>query len=129
MDLLAQGTATHGRRRALLDRHRTEVLARMEQVRADLEAIDAKIAGKQVVASAHDEAPSSAQVIDLMAALRASLGKQGATARQPVVVAPAAASAEAKERKGARRAPVPKAAPRAQQARPASARTGKRARQ
>lgn len=44
MDLLAQGTATHGRRRALLDRHRTEVLARMEQVRADLEAIDAKIA-------------------------------------------------------------------------------------
>ncbi len=72
-----------------------------------LAAIDAKIAGKQVVASAHDEAPSSAQVIDLMDALRASLGKKAAAA-QPVVVAPAAA---AKERKGARRAAAPKAEP------------------
>ena len=72
-----------------------------------LAAIDAKIAGKQVVASAQDEAPSSAQVIDLMDALRASLGKKAAAA-QPVVVAPAAA---AKERKGARRAAAPKAEP------------------
>lgn len=68
-----------------------------------LAAIDEKIAGKQVVASAHDEAPSTAQVIDLMEALRASLGKKAAAAK-PVVVEPAAPAAEAKERKGAKRA-------------------------
>lgn len=78
-----------------------------EEKQRILAAIDAKIAGKQVVASAQDEAPSSAQVIDLMDALRASLGKKAAAA-QPVVVAPAAA---AKERKGARRAAAPKAQP------------------
>ena len=78
-----------------------------EEKQRILAAIDAKIAGKQVVASAQDEAPSSAQVIDLMDALRASLGKKAAAA-QPVVVAPAAA---AKERKGARRAAAPKAEP------------------
>ena len=73
-----------------------------------LAAIDEKIAGKQVVASAHDEAPSTAQVIDLMEALRASLGKRTAAAK-PVVVEPAAApAAEIKERKGAKRAAAPK---------------------
>ena len=71
-----------------------------EERKRILAAIDEKIAGKQVVASAHDEAPSTAQVIDLMEALRASLGKKSAAAK-PVVVEPAA---EAKERKGARRA-------------------------
>ena len=70
-----------------------------------LAAIDQKIAGKQVVASAHDEAPSTAQVIDLMEALRASLGKKGGAAAKPVVVEPADAAAPAvKERKGAKRA-------------------------
>ncbi|HVK31997.1 MAG TPA: Ku protein [Burkholderiaceae bacterium] len=70
-----------------------------------LAAIDQKIAGKQVVASAHDEAPSTAQVIDLMEALRASLGKKGGAAAKPVVVEPAdAAAPAAKERKGAKRA-------------------------
>jgi len=76
-----------------------------EEKQRVLAAIDAKIAGKQVVASAHDEAPSGAQVIDLMEALRASLGKK-APAR-PVVVEPAALAApaaEPKERKGAKRA-------------------------
>jgi DNA end-binding protein Ku len=72
-----------------------------------LAAIDEKIAGKQVVASAHDEAPSTAQVIDLMDALRASLGKKAA-ASKPVVVEdadePAKAAAAPKERKGAKRA-------------------------
>jgi DNA end-binding protein Ku len=58
-----------------------------------------------VVASAHDEAPSTAQVIDLMDALRASLGKKAA-AGKPVVVE--AAAAPAKERKGAKRAAAPK---------------------
>ncbi len=74
-----------------------------EERKRILAAIDEKIAGKEVVASAHDEAPSTAQVIDLMEALRASLGKKSAAA-QPVVVEPA----EAKERKGAKRAAVAK---------------------
>ena len=91
-----------------------------EERKRILAAIDEKIAGKQVVASAHDEAPSTAQVIDLMEALRASLGKKSAAA-QPVVVEPADAPA-AKERKGAKRAVTPKteetaAAPAAKQAR------------
>ena len=59
-----------------------------EEKKRILAAIDEKIAGKQVVASAHDEAPESAQVIDLMEALRASLGKKTAAAK-PVVVEPA----------------------------------------
>jgi DNA end-binding protein Ku len=91
-----------------------------EEKKRILAAIDEKIAGKEVVASAHDEAPSTAQVIDLMDALRASLGKKGAAA-QPVVVEPADAPA-AKERKGAKRASVAKteqtaAAPRQARAR------------
>jgi DNA end-binding protein Ku len=80
-----------------------------EERKRILAAIDEKIAGKEVVASAHDEAPSTAQVIDLMEALRASLGKKTAAAR-PVVVEPAdaAPATEAKERKGAKRAAVAK---------------------
>jgi DNA end-binding protein Ku len=71
-----------------------------------LAAIDEKISGKQVVASAHNEEPSTAQVIDLMDALRASLGKKKASA-VATTAAPAAAKAadaEVKERKGAKRA-------------------------
>lgn len=60
-----------------------------------LAAIDAKIAGREVVASAHHEAPSSAQVIDLMDALRASLGKKPGAEK---------ATATDKPRKGAKRA-------------------------
>jgi len=63
-----------------------------EEKKRILAAIDEKIAGKQVVASAHDEAPSTAQVIDLMEALRASLGKK--TATPPALVEPAAMAAE-----------------------------------
>jgi len=74
-----------------------------------LAAIDEKISGKQVVASAHNEEPSTAQVIDLMDALRASLGKKKAsavatTAAPAAAKAASAAGAEAKERKGAKRA-------------------------
>ena len=72
-----------------------------------LAAIDRKIEGKQVVASAHAEAPSSGQVIDLVDALRASLSQRGAkpapaakTARDADVI-PAGAL---KDRKAARRA-------------------------
>jgi DNA end-binding protein Ku len=70
-----------------------------EEKQRILAAIDEKISGKQVVASAHNEEPSSAQVIDLMDALRASLGKKPAAAK-----AASAADAEVKERKGAKRA-------------------------
>jgi DNA end-binding protein Ku len=68
-------------------------------------AIDEKIAGKQIAVSAEPE-HATGQVIDLMEALRASLGKK-TPAAQPVA-APAV-----KERKGAKRAaeaPVPIAA-------------------
>jgi DNA end-binding protein Ku len=81
-----------------------------------LAAIDAKIAGNKVVASAHDEQPSSGQVIDLMEALRASLGKKAASGA-PAKSAKAAEVAPALglgERKGVKRAPkvdVEEAAP------------------
>ncbi|MDB5893833.1 MAG: Ku protein [Rhodoferax sp.] len=47
-----------------------------EEKKRILAAIDEKISGKQVVAVTHDEQPTSGQVIDLMEALRASLGKR-----------------------------------------------------
>jgi DNA end-binding protein Ku len=81
-----------------------------EERKRILAAIDAKIAGKEVVASAHDEAPSTAQVIDLMEALRASLGRKTAAAKAVVVEPAEATAAQAKERKGARRAAAPKVA-------------------
>ena len=90
-----------------------------EERKRILAAIDAKIAGKEVVASAHEEAPSTAQVIDLMEALRASLGKKTPAARPVVVEAAEAPASRAKERKGAKRA----AAPQLQEAAPAPARS------
>jgi DNA end-binding protein Ku len=89
-----------------------------EEKRRILAAIDRKIAsGQEVVAVTPDAAPSSAQVIDLMDALRASLGGKAAAAKP----AAAAAAPEAKERKGARRAaPAP-----ADEAAPAPARARK----
>jgi DNA end-binding protein Ku len=98
-----------------------------EERKRILAAIDEKIAGKQVVASAHDEAPSTAQVIDLMDALRASLGKKAASAK-PVVVEdaePAAAVAAPKERKGAKRAAAAKPAEEAAAPAPKQARARK----
>ena len=80
-----------------------------------LAAIDGKIAGREVVASAHHEAPSTAQVIDLMDALRASLGKQ-----------PGAAKAAAERpRKGAKRATAAARTDEEQPAAPARARARK----
>ena len=70
-----------------------------EEKQRILAAIDEKITGKQVIASARHEEPSSAQVIDLMDALRASLGKKPAAAKAAAEPAEAA-----KERKGAKRA-------------------------
>ena len=74
-----------------------------EEKKRVLAAIDEKIAGKEVVASAHHEdEPGGGQVIDLMEALRASLGKRAsssATGAAPAAAvtgaAPAAASSGA----------------------------------
>ena len=84
-----------------------------------LAAIDEKIAGKQIVASARgEEVAAGGQVIDLMDALKASLGgkaKAAAPAKTPAK-APASnvtAIADAKTRKPVKRAPKaePVAAP------------------
>ena len=85
-----------------------------EEKQRVLEAIDRKIAGQEVVASAHaKDEPASGQVIDLMAALQASLGKKKLAA--PGGAAPAAGSKstsnvtpmpEPKVRKGVKRAPA-----------------------
>jgi DNA end-binding protein Ku len=84
-----------------------------EEKKRILAAIDEKIAGKHVIAAAHAEPAAGAQVIDLMDALRASLGKS-AGAGAPAVRA--AAQPDSRERKGAQRARKPEgtaAAPRA----------------
>jgi len=79
-----------------------------EEKKRILQAIDAKIAGKQIVSPEQVEVSTSGQVIDLMEALRASLAKGSSKAK------PTAAKAEApvedvadlasKERKGVKRA-------------------------
>lgn len=82
-----------------------------EEKQRVLAAIDAKIAGKQVVAvEHHEEAASGGQIIDLTEMLRASLAKSGAGAGAAKRQARAPAAAEvvtplvANERKGVKRA-------------------------
>ncbi|HEX6721355.1 MAG TPA: Ku protein [Burkholderiaceae bacterium] len=86
-----------------------------EKVRV-LEAIDRKIAGQQIVAHEEVESPATGQVIDLMEALRASLGKKGGAAagngKAAKAAEPEAIPAGAlKERKGVRRAAAEAPAP------------------
>jgi DNA end-binding protein Ku len=69
-----------------------------------LAAIDEKIAGKQIVTSEAPEPAAGGQIIDLVEALRASLGPKKAAAKPAVVEAAVPA---AKERKGAKRAAAP----------------------
>ena len=72
-----------------------------EEKKRILAAIDEKIAGRQIVASAPDEAPTSGQVIDLMEALKASLGKKEPArkpARRAARADDAAAAAPARKR-------------------------------
>jgi DNA end-binding protein Ku len=95
-----------------------------EEKKRILAAIDEKIAGKQIVALAHHEEHESAQVIDLVEALRASLRKKPAAAgvpdieTRPVIVP--------RERKSARRGAATPAAPEIVAARaPAKARARK----
>jgi len=51
-----------------------------EEKKRVLAAIEEKINGKQIIAVAHNEEPTSGQVIDLMEALKASLGKKPSAA-------------------------------------------------
>jgi DNA end-binding protein Ku len=87
-----------------------------EEKKRILAAIDAKIAGKHIVAQpSESETGESAQVIDLMDALRASLKGRGAAGGAKAATAPAAkaaqepAAAATRERKPARRAKVAEA--------------------
>jgi DNA end-binding protein Ku len=88
-----------------------------EEKKRILAAIDAKIAGQQVVASTPVETQGTGQVIDLMEALRASLIRKPAPAAKPAAARTAVAEAAAapKERKSAKRgaavAPAEVAAP------------------
>ncbi len=76
-----------------------------EEKKRILAAIDEKIAGKQIVVHEDAEPAAGAQVIDLMEALRASLGPKSAAGKKADRAEPAApALAPARERKGARRA-------------------------
>jgi DNA end-binding protein Ku len=78
-----------------------------EERKRILAAIDAKIAGKEVVASPHAGEPETAKVIDLMDALKASLKRPAAAKATPARSRRASADnvteLGAKERKGARR--------------------------
>ena len=77
-----------------------------EEKKRILAAIDEKIAGKHIVASEQVETASGAQVIDLMEALRASLGgkaKAGPAAAPAQAAEATPPAVAAKDRKGARR--------------------------
>lgn len=107
MQLVEQSAVDEYDPTAFKDEERARVLA----------AIDEKIAGGKVVAATHpeDAEAGSAQVIDLMAALQASLGKAKATPAKAPKAAPApapvaeptnvTAMVEAKERKAVKRTP------------------------
>ncbi len=91
-----------------------------EEKKRILAAIDEKIAGKQIVANEpHEPASGGAQVIDLVEALRASLGKGGGLKGRPAAASAAPAKtpetvpmqAPAKERKGVKRAAKVEEAP------------------
>ncbi|WP_076998674.1 Ku protein [Variovorax sp. KK3] len=90
-----------------------------EEKKRILAAIDAKIAGEEVVAVEHPEDAPGAQVIDLTEMLRASLGRAAKPAAKPGAKQPAAAV----ESKGAKRAP--RVAKAAEDAPPARARMKK----
>ena len=81
-----------------------------EEKKRILAAIDEKIAGHHIVQPEEAQPAEGAQVIDLMDALRASLGKTPAGKRKAAAQTAAETAAEAvsaaKERKGVRRAPA-----------------------
>jgi DNA end-binding protein Ku len=76
-----------------------------EERKRILAAIDAKIAGKEIVGAPHEEAQGSAEVIDLVEVLRASLAKKPVAAKVPAIeTQPMIAT---RERKGAKRSAAP----------------------
>ncbi len=75
-----------------------------EEKKRILAAIDEKIAGKQVVSSAREEAAGSAQVIDLVEALRASLRKPAPASAAVIETQPVMPT---RERKSAKRGAAP----------------------
>ncbi len=90
-----------------------------EEKKRILAAVEEKIAGKQIVSPEHVEPSSGAQVLDLVAALRASLQKAPA----PAPVEPAKVMKQTLgERKPVKRAPTKAAVESA----PAKGRAGKR---
>jgi DNA end-binding protein Ku len=98
-----------------------------EEKKRILEAIDRKIAGKQIVSPAPASVESSGEVIDLMEALRASLGrnkaKSTATAKTP---APKKATANTVEELASKpRRPAKRAAAKAVEPAPAKVRARK----
>jgi len=96
-----------------------------EEKKRILAAIDDKIAGKQVVSAASEEAAGgTGQVIDLMEALRASLAKKPAAPKAPVAPIETLPAIATKERKGAKRAAAAPA-PAPAEAAPAKARARK----
>jgi DNA end-binding protein Ku len=105
-----------------------------EEKKRILAAIDAKIAGQDVVASVRAEGDESgAQIIDLVAALKASLGKKPDAAAAPAKAAtpavqahvtPAADAGEKKARKVAKRAAAPEDAAETAEATPIKAARG-----
>ena len=77
-----------------------------EEKQRILAAIDAKIAGKQVVAAEEREPDSGGQIIDLTEMLRASLARGGSKRPAPAP-AQAVTALASKERKGVKRASTP----------------------
>jgi DNA end-binding protein Ku len=82
-----------------------------EEKKRILAAIDEKIAGKQIVAQEPKEPQAGAQVIDLMEALRASLGSGGApkASAEPAKAAPKARAEKAEKTEKAEKAAKPAA--------------------
>jgi DNA end-binding protein Ku len=85
-----------------------------EEKKRILAAIDEKIAGKHIVANEpHEMGSTGGQVIDLVEALRASLGARGAARAAPAAKAVTPAAEPARERKGVKRAQKAEVAPEA----------------
>lgn len=99
-----------------------------EEKKRILAAIDEKIAGKQIVANEPQESAGGGggQVIDLVEALRASLGNRSVAKPQAASAAPAAPAAAPKPSPATKLTAVPSPAPAAAAAEPAKERKGVR---
>jgi DNA end-binding protein Ku len=97
-----------------------------EEKKRILEAIDQKIAGKQIVSPAEPSAQSGGEVIDLMKALRASLGRNKPKAAAPTKpAAKKTAKASVEELASKPRRPAKRATAKAEEPAPAKVRARK----